>query len=86
MKKEHAIKKKTLAGTRNTAIKSFLTTPPSYLTLQPIHVLVLSLCFMGNIVLLHIIGRFGVPLGLQTVISAIAIIAALVVGYLVQRQ
>ncbi|KAI5170950.1 hypothetical protein NEFER03_0352 [Nematocida sp. LUAm3] len=86
MKKEHAIKKKTLAGTRNTAIKTFLTTPPSYLTLQPIHVLILSLCFVGNIVLLHIIGRFGSSIGLQSILSGAAIVIALVLGYLVQRQ
>ncbi|KAI5190936.1 protein transport protein SEC61 subunit beta [Nematocida minor] len=85
MKKELSVKSKTLAGTRNTAIKSFLTTKPSYLTLQPTHVLILSICFIANIMLLHIIGRFGSSIALQTVISAVALVAALVIGYMVQK-
>lgn len=85
MKKEHAIKKKTQPTIRNSAIKNFLTTPPSYLTLQPIHVLILSLCFMGNIVLLHIVGRFGSSFGIQTLLSIGALVAAIFLGYLAQR-
>ncbi|KAI5162325.1 hypothetical protein NEAUS03_1991 [Nematocida ausubeli] len=85
MKKEQVVKSKTLANTRNEAIKSFLTTKPSYLTLQPIHVLILSVCFIINIMLLHIIGRFGSSVILQTVISVAALSAALVLGYLIQR-
>ncbi|KAI5169513.1 hypothetical protein NEIG_01780 [Nematocida sp. ERTm5] len=85
MKKEQIIKSKTLANTRNEAIKSFLTTKPSYLTLQPIHVLILSVCFIINIMLLHIIGRFGSSFILQTIISTIAVITALIIGYLIQK-
>lgn len=85
MRKELSTKNKTLASTRNVAIKSFLSTKPSYLTLQPTHVLILSICFIINIMLLHIIGRFGSSALLQTVISVVALLAALVLGYLTQR-
>lgn len=85
MKKDLSVKNKTLAGTRNTAIKSFLTVTPSYITLQPTHVLILSICFIANIMLLHIIGRFGSSVTIQAVISAVALIGALFVGYLVQK-
>lgn len=86
MKKEHALARRTtLAGTRNTAIKQFLTTPPSHLSLQPMHVLVLSLCFIGNIVLLHVIGRFGSSVALQAALSTVAVVAAVVLGYFVSK-
>lgn len=86
MKKEHAVaRRSTLAGSRNAAIKDFLSAPPSHLSLQPMHVLVLSLCFMGNVVLLHIIGRFGSSFAVQALISTVAVAAALVLGYFVGK-
>lgn len=85
MRKDLSLKNKTLAGTRNTAIKSFLAPNPSYLTLQPTHVLILSICFIANIMLLHIIGRFGSSVTLQTIISIVALAGALFLGYIVQR-
>ncbi|KAI5190999.1 protein transport protein SEC61 subunit beta [Nematocida sp. AWRm77] len=86
MKKERSLTRKTtLAGTRNSAIKQFLAIPPSHLSLQPMHVLVLSLCFIGNIVLLHVIGRFGSSSVLQIGLSTVAVVAAIVLGYLVGK-
>ncbi|KAH9387021.1 uncharacterized protein NEMAJ01_1917 [Nematocida major] len=85
MKKELTVKNKTLAGTRNAAIKSFLAPSASYLTLQPTHVLILSICFIINIMLLHIIGRFGSSTVLQAIISLVALGGAIVLGYLTQR-
>jgi len=86
MKKEQITgRKASLASSRSSAIKEFLTVSSSHLSLQPIHVLILSLCFIGNIILLHIIGRFGSSIRIQTVISIVAVAAALVLGYLVRK-
>ncbi|OAG28974.1 protein transport protein SEC61 subunit beta [Nematocida displodere] len=84
MKKETP-QKKTLAATRNLALKNFIKPAPPFLSLEPTSVLILSLCFILNVVVLHILGRFGSSFGVQTLIGAGALVAALVLGFLVQR-
>ncbi|KAI5179543.1 protein transport protein SEC61 subunit beta [Nematocida sp. AWRm80] len=85
MKKDLVRNTRTPASVRSSAMKKFLTTQTSYLTLQPIHVLILSLCFIANILLLHIIGRFGSSISIQTIITGIALLVAAILAYVTTK-
>lgn len=74
-----AVQKKSFTFSRNDALKNFLKSQPSLFTLQPIYVLVLSLCFIGNVILLHLLGRFG---GGSTIFQGVLIAATLAVSLL----
>jgi hypothetical protein len=82
MKKTTAVQKKSSSSSRNDALKNFLRPKSSLLTLEPIYVLVLWLCFIGNVILLHLLGRFGGgSIIFQGALIVITLILSAVFGY-----
>lgn len=85
MKKEQRVQRRASAAPKNSAIKDFLKAPPSLLAVQPIYVLILSLFFIGNILFLHIVSRFGAFVGFQVLIACAVVLFSLFLGYATHR-
>lgn len=66
---------------------NLLTEQPSFFTISPVYVLIISVFFIGTVFMLHIFGKFSVGSShVSGIVAFVAVVCSVVYAYIVHKR